>query len=218
MPLARRGPTGLVAMLLLAACAGQPGGGEEDGPASAAVKAFSSVCGPLSPQEVASRAGNLGFVRVDPSRQAAQGAPVDPNVLLMIRPQTVPGSLAAVLAFNPRGPTCELAVTGVETAPLEREFGRMIDVLSRQPNQSVQPATVSATQADAAAAATVRRAVLVVNQGAAGIGAQLVVLRVLPEGPAGQPPRAVLSLHVGRVGPAPGAIPPPAAASAPPRG
>ena len=216
----RHARSALLLLLLLAGCAGEGGllgaePAEEDVSAAGVVRAFASVCGNLDGAEVARRGANLGFVAVGPARQAAQPVPLDPNVRLMARPAVPPASVSALLAFNRRGPSCELAVGGVSSAALEREFERMVGVLQRQENLLVSPLRITSATA-----------VLVVPRALQDAGPQVIVLRTAPDAPGGQPLRAIMSLHVacpreggspgGAIGP--GAIPPPASPLAMPRG
>lgn len=227
----RHARSALLLLLLLAGCAGEGGllgaePAEEDVSAAGVVRAFASVCGNLDGAEVARRGANLGFVAVGPARQAAQPVPLDPNVRLMARPAVPPASVSALLAFNRRGPSCELAVGGVSSAALEREFERMVGVLQRQENLLVSPLRITSATAADAGGLRVHRAVLVVPRALQDAGPQVIVLRTAPDAPGGQPLRAIMSLHVARpreggspggaIGP--GAIPPPASPLAMPRG
>ena len=215
---------------LLGACAGdRPGGSlaspsaEEDVPAAGAVRAFSHLCGPLQFAEVMRRAGNLGFVPLDPARLAAAGVqlplPNDPDVRLMVRPATSPGALAAVFVWNSRGPACELAIFGVAPAALEREFDRMIATLARQPSLQMQPLPLPAGEAAGPAGLDLRRLVLATSRAGGGTPPQVIALRGLGSA-AGEQPRtgAVMSLHVARPQAAAGGAIPPPPALGPPRG
>ncbi|MBX9699086.1 MAG: hypothetical protein K2X74_06600 [Acetobacteraceae bacterium] len=221
MPSAPRGRHAFppaVLLLVLAACAGQGGDTtEEDVSAAGAVRAFANICGRPELDEVTRRAGVLGFMAIDPTRLPPQSRPADPAQRVMVRPGFTPGALSAVLAFNPRGPTCQLELLGVPGPALEREFDRMVGVIARQPNLRTQPLQMSLAGGSDPNPLPVRRAVLVTGQPGAGGAPQLIVLRATSAEQDAPQARAALSLHVAQPRDGGGAIPPPSA-PVPPRG
>jgi hypothetical protein len=216
MPSPGRGAI-LLLLTLVAGCAGA--GGEPDDQslqAASVVRAFANVCGRLEASEIARRGAALGFRPVDPARlpvQAAASFPGDGSVQLMARPSPAPGEAGAILAWNARGPSCELAVARVAPAALEREFDRMLDTLSRSPGLQVQRGQITGTPPTDSAGLIVRRAAVILAPGQAGAMPQAVVLRTatapVPDGQV----QAIMSIHIGRPQQG-GAIPPPAPASA----
>lgn len=218
MPKAGRGAI-LTLLALLAGCAGA--GGEPDDQtvqAASAVRAFANVCGRLEGPEITRRAAGLGFQPIDPARLppgAAANFPADGSVQMLARPSTAPGTVGAILAWNARGPSCELALGGVAPAAVEREFDRMVATLSKQPGLQVQAGQIAGTPPTDALGLTLRRAVVMIAANQAGSLPQAVVLRTADAPATDGRILAIMSIHLARpqpAGGAGGAIPPPAPA------
>lgn len=222
MPKAGHGAM-LTLLTLLAGCAGA--GGEPDDQtlqAASVVRAFANLCGKLEGPEIARRGAGLGFQPVDPARlprQAAANFPADGSVQLFARPSPGPGEAGAILAWNARGPACELAVARITPAAVEREFDRMIETLSKRPGIQVQLGQIGGTPPTDGAGLTLRRAAVMLVQGGPGgqpaALPQAVVLRTaaapVPDGQV----QAIMSVHLAQrqpTGSEAGATPPPAPA------
>jgi hypothetical protein len=213
------------ALLLLAGCTAVPFGAaaptsEGDLAAASAVRAFAHICSRPEAAEVAQRSRGLGFVPVDRDRlaqAAARGgaAAPDPGMQLMARPATTEGGVAALLAWNDRGPSCELALTGVAPKAVEREFARMVANLERERSLVVRPLPLPPADQTAGRGLPLRSLHLVAAPAQGGALPQVIALRTAgAEAP--QAFGAVLSLHVAQVqrGAAP-SIPPPSPALGP---
>lgn len=222
MPKAGHGAI-LSLLTLLGACAAE---GEQDDAslqAASVVRAFANVCGRLDGPEIARRGAGLGFQPIDPARlppAAAASFPADGSVQLMARPSTVPGATGAILAWNARGPSCELAVGGVAPAAVEREFDKMVETLGKRPGLQVQAGQIGGTPPTDGMGLTMRRAAVMIAQGQPGTLPQAVVLRTAAAPATDGRITAVMSIHLARpqggpgAGQASGAATPPPAPSA----
>lgn len=212
MPKAGRGAI-LLSLMLLAGCAGVGGESEEDKLQAASVmRAFASLCGRLDTTEIAQRGESLGFLPIDPSRlpsRVVKNFPTHGGVQLMARPSPGPGQVGAILAWNTRNPSCELAVARVSTAALEREFDGMVTELSGAPGYDIQRGNIAGTPPIDAVGMRLRRAALLVPRTPPGASGRAVLLRVVAAPvPDGQV-QAILAVHIAR--PQAGdATPPPA--------
>ena len=206
-------------LTLLGACTAE---GEQDDAslqAASVVRAFANVCGRLDGAEIARRGAGLGFQAIDPTRlppAAAASFPADGSVQLMARPSTVPGATGAILAWNARGPSCELAVGGVAPASVEREFDRMVETLGKRPGLQVQAGQISGAPPPDALGLTMRRAAVMIMQGQPGALPQAVVLRSAAAPATDGRITAVMSIHLAQRQPpgGGGATPPPAPSAA----
>ena len=134
----RHGPRAALLLLLAAGtgCAAPGmGGGKVTAAAAAgaaqpstsalAVRAFTQLCGALQAESVAQRARSYAFVPLEAAPREAEPLRAELQAKGLrgwIRP--VSGA-PALLTWNERGRSCELAVGGVEFAELEREFAAM---------------------------------------------------------------------------------------------
>jgi len=134
----RHGPWAALLLLLAAGtgCA-TPGGGEgvagaaQPSPSVLAVHAFTQLCGALQAESVAQRARSYAFVPLEAASRAAEQLRAELQAKGLrgwIRP--VAGA-PALLTWNERGRSCELAVGGVEFAELEQEFAAMASGLEQ---------------------------------------------------------------------------------------
>lgn len=124
------GPAGGSDKFATARFSGPPAIASPGLPANAAVAAFSEICSRLDPAEAIRRAAGFGFAPVDTRRLplALPEALREPGLTLLAR--TPPGAPVSLVFLSETGPTCEMALGGVDSAAVEREFLGMLAGLS----------------------------------------------------------------------------------------
>lgn len=212
-----RGPAWIAVGLALlgAGCAASPGApaSPQEAEAAAALTAFFHVCGRLEPGEMERRSRGLGFVPVDPARLPT---PPPPGAQVMARPPAAEGGVAALLTWNDRTPSCEMAVAGVSPAAAEGVFNARVEVLSANPSVQLRAVQIPAGAPRDASGLVIRRMVLLLARDQAPPRPHLVLLRTAEAAAPGRA-AAVFSVVVGRPRSEDQAIPPPSAALAPPK-
>jgi hypothetical protein len=126
--------------------AGGPEAGPQPTPTQAAIRAFFSICAPLSPARIAEKAQGFGFIPAPPNRSPAKEMLQDKPGIVFVRPGSTPPVL---LHWDATARSCTLFAGEVEPEAGEREVERMLAALSenglvveRIPSSERRPASL----------------------------------------------------------------------------